>query len=214
MNEINVDILRPFGPRILKASVPQKMIDQLNTHCEKRTEEEHDASTELVGHVNQELTCDLNEIDAFGVLLFNLTKALYEQFMAERKEEIKTPPERLSIHNSWFVRSFENDYNPTHIHTGSSFSCVLYLKIPEGIKEVNTKNNKKKYPTEGYIDFIYGGSGLICPANLCVQPRVGDLYIFPSELFHTVYPFYGDGERRSFSANMSLDTKRAANGIN
>ena len=85
MNEIKVDILRPFGPRILKASVPQKMIDQLNTHCEKRTEEKHDASTELVGHVNQELTCDLNEIDAFGVLLFNLTKALYEQFMAERK---------------------------------------------------------------------------------------------------------------------------------
>ena len=60
MNEIKVDILRPFGPRILKANVPHKIIDQLNTHCEERTEEEHDASTELVGHVNQELICDLN----------------------------------------------------------------------------------------------------------------------------------------------------------
>ena len=33
--EIEVDILRPFGPRILKATVPQNMIDALNAQCDE-----------------------------------------------------------------------------------------------------------------------------------------------------------------------------------
>ena len=112
--------------------------------------------------------------------------------------------EKIAVHHAWFVRSFENDYNPTHIHTNGSSSCVLYLKIPPGISDKNSKNTHEKYATEGYIDFVYGSSSTVNPGNMCIQPKVGDLYIFPASLFHTVYPFYGEGERRSFSANISL----------
>ena len=64
--EIEVDILRPFGPRILKAKVPQNMIDALNAQCDellKNDEErkERDASDDLVGHVFEELRCDLEK---------------------------------------------------------------------------------------------------------------------------------------------------------
>ena len=41
----------------------------------------------------------------------------------------------LQIVSGWFVRQFENEYNPLHIHTGSRLSCVGYLKLPEGIEE-------------------------------------------------------------------------------
>jgi hypothetical protein len=37
-----------------------------------------------------------------------------------------------------------------------------------------------------------------------VKPQVGDFYVFPSQLFHCVYPFYTKGERRSFSMNMNF----------
>ena len=37
-----------------------------------------------------------------------------------------------------------------------------------------------------------------------VKPQVGDFYVFPSELFHCVYPFHTEGERRSFSANFNF----------
>jgi hypothetical protein len=40
------------------------------------------------------------------------------------------------------------------------------------------------------------------------MPIVGDIFIFPAHLFHTVYPFFGEGERRSFSANISLQAKK------
>ena len=137
-----------------------------------------------------------------------ITQSLQEETLmaggGDRGWRAQMQAEKIAIHHSWFVRSFENDYNPTHIHTNGSFSCVLYLKIPPGISDKNSRNTHEKYATEGYIDFVFGSSTTVCPGNMCVQQKVGDLYIFPAFLYHTVYPFYGEGERRSFSANMSL----------
>jgi len=33
------------------------------------------------------------------------------------------------------------------------------------------------------------------------QPEVGDIFMWPADLLHTVYPFLGDGIRRSCSFN-------------
>jgi hypothetical protein len=35
-------------------------------------------------------------------------------------------------------------------------------------------------------------------------PEVGDMYVFPGYIQHTVYPFKGDGERRCIAFNMDL----------
>ena len=203
----------PFGPRILKATVPQNILNTLNAYCEEILEtenrEELDISKDLVGHVQEEWSFNLEKVPDFGNMLFILTKGLYEQFINERKEEQTEVPESLVVHKSWFVRAFENDYNPTHMHTSGSYSCVLYLKVPDTISDTNSKNVNKTV-TEGYLDFIYGTSLVCCAGNLCLKTEIGDLYIFPSYLFHAAYPFYGEGERRSFSANMSLGVKKEA----
>ena len=214
--QFEVNILRPFGPRILHAKMPKQFVDALNKQCDKILEddnkrEELDESHELVGHVAEELRCNIQdpELNAFGGFLGNLTAGLHDEFMKENhvRSDEKTAQEIL-IHSSWFVRSFEGDYNPTHIHTNGTFSCVAYLKVPEGISHKNSRNVKEKYATEGYIDFIFGSSSVVTPGNLCCMPIVGDIFIFPAHLFHTVYPFFGEGERRSFSANISLQAKK------
>ena len=212
-HQIEAQVLTPFGPRILKATVPQNILNTLNAYCEEILEtenrEELDISKDLVGHVQEEWSFNLEKVPDFGNMLFILTKGLYEQFINERKEEQTEVPESLVVHKSWFVRAFENDYNPTHMHTSGSYSCVLYLKVPDTISDTNSKNVNKTV-TEGYLDFIYGTSLVCCAGNLCLKPEIGDLYIFPSYLFHAAYPFYGEGERRSFSANMSLGVKKEA----
>ena len=38
-----------------------------------------------------------------------------------------------------------------------------------------------------------------------IKPKVGDFYLFPNYLMHTVYPFYGKDERRSISFNATID---------
>jgi|TARA_E500000305_G_C3992369_1_gene222692 hypothetical protein len=211
-SKLEVNILKPFGPRILHASMPKEFVETLNSECDEiLTDEEKrkelDESAELVGHVAEELKCDLNkpQFRKYGGFLCDLVKFLHVSFLEEKDVRAKNEiPDRLIVHNSWFVRSFEYDYNPTHIHTSGAYSCVAYLKVPEGISEKNSRNTKEKYATEGYIDFIYGTSSVVNAGNLCCKPAVGDIYIFPAHLYHTVYPFFGEGERRSFSANLSL----------
>jgi|TARA_R110000824_G_scaffold337216_2_gene523715 hypothetical protein len=203
MEHIEAEVLSPFGPRILKTTVPSETLALLNSFCDfllkSDQREEQDIAKDLVGHVQEELSHDLEHTPDIGNMLFSLTKGLYEHCVPGPSEDI----EKLVVHKSWFVRAFENDYNPTHMHTSGSYSCVLYLKVPETISDTNSKYVDKQ-ATEGYLDFVYGTSLVCCPGNLCVQPKAGDLYVFPAYLFHTAYPFYGEGERRSFSANMSL----------
>jgi uncharacterized protein (TIGR02466 family) len=210
VKELEVNILRPFGPRILHGKIPQDYVDELNNECDsiiadEQKRKDFDESHELVGHVSEELRCDMHnpKLKKFGGFLCDLAKCLHNEFLKEKKVN-QVEPDQLAIHTAWFVRSFEYDYNPTHIHTGGTFSCVAYLKVPDSISTVNKRNTKEKYATEGYIDFIYGTSSVVTSGNICCLPVVGDIYIFPSHLYHTVYPFYGAGERRSFSANMSL----------
>jgi hypothetical protein len=115
-------------------------------------------------------------------------------------DKSKTPS--LDITAAWFVRQFENEYNPMHDHANCTLSCVGYLKLPEGIDEEWKEDYKDHYPANGHINFIYGTDGLYTNSNFLVKPQVGDFYIFPSYLYHGVYPFYTKGERRSFSMNM------------
>ena len=48
----------------------------------------------------------------------------------------------------------------------------------------------------------------MCDSKYEIKPKVGDFYIFPHYLMHTVYPFKGtDEERRSISFNAVIDEK-------
>ena len=213
-DDIKVDILKPFGPWILHTKIPNETIKMLNRECDNIVKNEQkrksaDASKSLVGHVTEELEIDLQskpKLKDFGMLLGDLTKCLFDEHgKLKPKRFDDNAPLKFYIHNTWFVRSFEADYNPVHIHTSGQFTCVLYLKVPKGIGVKNTRNKNEPYTTEGYIDFIYGSTNLVNSGSYSVMPVVGDLYIFPAYLFHTVYPFFGKGERRSLSANFTLD---------
>ena len=97
------------------------------------------------------------------------------------------------------VRQFAHDYNPIHFHDGD-ISGVGYLKIPK-----NFNKGKKKYKTNGSIDFINGSRMFLNQSIFNHQPKVGDLLFFPNYLMHTAYPFLVDGERRSFSFNAEIE---------
>jgi hypothetical protein len=45
-----------------------------------------------------------------------------------------------------------------------------------------------------------------------VRPKPNDFFIFPADMYHTVYPFRSDGERRSFSMNIILSEQENDDG--
>ena len=70
--------------------------------------------------------------------------------------------------------------------------------------------NSSSGAVDGFTYFTWGTNGMR-DVNMLrpiteeyVKPEVGTLIMFPSWLRHSVNPFFGDGERRTFSANINI----------
>ena len=112
--------------------------------------------------------------------------------------------QRITILSTWVNFMVAGEFNPPHIHTRCDFSSVLFIKIPEKLKEEN-----KKFPGggkgPGSISFTYGESQPYSISHTDYFPEEGDLFIFPATLTHFVAPFMCKEERISISANLKFE---------
>ena len=128
-----------------------------------------------------------------------LKSTLQSSIKAFVKKSTGKVPKQIRLKNFWVVRQFAHDYNPVHFHDGD-ISGVGYLKLPK-----NFSASRKKYKTNGSIDFIHGSRMFLNKSIFNHIPKIGDLLLFPNYLMHTAYPFNVKGERRSFSFNAEID---------
>jgi len=203
------EFFAPFGPVMGYFRMPETLVDQLNAAMSDRL---NDHSDYLVGKVSQELAFDQNLINLAASGL-GQTMIEYHAWAKKRNAlgeyDPSTKRYELQIMAGWFVRQFENEYNPLHMHTGCTISCAGYLKLPEGIEKEWEEDYKDHHPSHGHIQFAHGTDTHYSFSNFMAKPRVGDFYIFPSYMFHCVYPFKTPGERRSFSMNFAVDESDA-----
>ena len=195
-------IINPFGPKIAVFKIPKKIIILINKEVEmilknKEKLKKSNYSNKLVGQVKQEFQLSKNFINKHLIRFINNSVKTYIKKSSNRNAK------KISLKNLWIVRQFKNEYNPIHFHSGD-ISGVGYLNIPKKITQGN-----KKLKTNGTIDFIYGSKSFLNNSIFNHRPKVGDLILFPNYLMHTAYPFKRDGERRSFSFNLSIDKKTA-----
>lgn len=199
----NKQFFSPFGPTIGYYKMKNEMVNELNVSIDKNLKDHSDS---LVGKVSQELSFDeelknttIENLKDFITEYHNYTK-LRNSMGKEKLDPSKKY--QIDVTGAWYVRQFEHEYNPLHTHTGCTISCVGYLSLPEGIEDEWEDDYKDHYPANGHINFSYGTDGSHSCSSFLIKPKVGDFYVFPSYLFHSVYPFYTKGERRSFSMNM------------
>ena len=188
---------RAFGPTIGKSKLSKKIITVLNTHVDKsQLSKNNDYSSKLASQIK-------NEIKISRIIINkSLSKELIKNIKIYlNKSDIKNIKE-IKIINLWVVRQFKNEYNPIHYHEGQ-LSGVGYLKIPKDMNQNKFVKNKK-IKTNGTIDFINGQKNFLSKSIYNLNPKFGDLLIFPNYLMHTAYPFNVDGERRSFSFNAQI----------
>lgn len=108
-----------------------------------------------------------------------------------------------SIAGMWINRQHQYETNPEHKHDGD-LSFVLYLQVPEELRQEHNQY-RGQGPGPGSIQFRYG-EYLDWVINVqSFFPRVGQLFIFPAELSHSVTPFKSDVERISVSGNIFLN---------
>ena len=202
MDKIDLKIVRPFGPTYAYAKIPNNIVETLNNYIDKIVKDKNKKDTlnfgeSLVGDVTEEFLLEKEIAEKSGWLNF-LSTCVHKWIEIETGKKIST----FNVLSSWIVRQFEGEYNPVHIHSGH-LSGVGYLKVPDdwGSYSQNNKRNNQN----GKIDFIFGNRGFLSNGNILAKPKVGDFYLFPNYLFHTVYPFSGNEERRSVSFNARID---------
>ena len=192
---------RAFGPTIGKSKLSKKIINFLNAYIDKsQISKKNDYSSKLTSQIR-------NEIKIPNLITSkNLSKELIKNIKSYlQKSDIKKIKE-IKLINLWVIRQFKNEYNPIHYHDGQ-LSGVGYLQIPKNMNQNKFVKNKK-IKTNGTIDFINGQKNFLSKSIYNLNPKLGDLLIFPNYLMHTAYPFNVDGERRSFSFNVKILFKK------
>jgi len=192
---------RAFGPTLGKGKLSKKILKVINTHVDKTViSKKNDYSSKLVSQIKDEVKLNGTFIKK------NLSKELIRNI--KKYLEVSGVPKikEVKIINLWVVRQFKNEYNPIHYHSGQ-LSGVGYLKIPKNMNQNKVVKNKK-VKTNGTIDFINGQKNFLSKSIYNLNPKIGDLLIFPNYLMHAAYPFNVDGERRSFSFNAKITFKK------
>ena len=201
--------IEPFSPAILERQVPQKFIDIVNrvgdeVVSDETKSREWDFSENLVGKVSKEVQIPIVDKAEKKYCLDYMKESclLFLQEMLKKNrtyewnkltgvgtsQNLYPSPENIHLANSWIVSQYKGEYNPWHKHSGN-FSAVMYLKIPEGMNKFMEKEYDDHYPCSGLIQFMYGESQDFRSDTLTCLPEVGKMYLFPSWLKHSVYPF-------------------------
>ena len=203
--------------KLMAVQFPDFFIDDINKHIDEvivPAKVSHKG--QLVGQINKNeksekwaFPLDSEMGKDFKTIVDRCATSLLNDKLGYQRDSI------AEAFEAWTVHSYAGDYNHLHAHgceTPAGLSCILYLKVPKCIEE------KPEFPTlhnaAGGID---GFTGLITSTNTIndvyrlkldaqeyIKPKKGFMMIFPNWLQHCVMPFFGDGERRTMSANFNI----------
>ena len=192
---------RAFGPTMGKGKLSRKFIDIINLQVEKNPlSKKNDYSSKLASQIKNEVKLSNSFVKK------KLSKELIKNIENYLKDSKIDKIKEIKIINLWVVKQLKNEYNPIHYHDGQ-LSGVGYLKIPKNMNQ-NKMIKNKKIKTNGTIDFVNGQRSFLSKSIYNLNPKVGDLVLFPNYLMHTAYPFNIDDERRSFSFNVKILFKK------
>ena len=115
----DIHLMAPFGPTMGYFRMPDELVNKLN---DKMSDKLIDYSDSLVGKVSEELAFDedIIKIAQEGIGKF---VGMYQAYtddrnsMGNKKLDNDKYNYGLQVVSGWFVRQFENEYNPLHIHT-------------------------------------------------------------------------------------------------
>jgi len=190
-----------LGTAVAKYKFPNEYLVLLNNLIDEKLKNNslQKFSESLAGELENEYNL-LNNLTYPILNAFNLYACNY-------LNRLQINFKKFKLVSCWFNEQKKYEYNPLHTHNGrevnTGISSVLYLKIPECIKQAKAKN-RKEVPKDGRLEFIKESQTFLTNHNYIAHPVEGDFYLFPYNLHHCVYPFKGEGIRRSLSFNMDI----------
>jgi len=198
-----------LGQSILKYQVPLDLYHALNTIYESNINELLPANEQLAGKIEKEHSLfydgeNESKVKKHNLLNFeilNWFNAVFNHYLIfNHVVEFK-----ININSIWVNEMKANEYNPAHIHQGTSsagLSSVMILKLPDTFgEEYSAKHN----PTNGKLQMLGTAAGQFAKVDYEPKLEVRDFYVFPYDMRHVVYPFNGTtSTRRTLAANCDV----------
>ena len=183
-----------WGPFLYKTSVTQEELNSIKKLCTKKSK---DYRRSLAGLIKNEYEIDHKKLFPIINPHFHSYTIAYSDYTS------KMLGNKIELISAWvnYMTKFES--NPIHTHT-DDLSFVIYTQVPKKLKEEanNTVSNNTR---PGSINFLYTlETGKYHLNQHTFMPEVGDFFIFPASLHHSVNHFQSEGERISISGNLTV----------
>ena len=118
----------------------------------------------------------------------------------------------FTLSSMWVNYQKQYEFNPLHDHTGV-FSFVIWMQIPtdyEDQKQISITKDSNVDVVSNFVLNYHNTLGMIAQHVYAMSKEMeGTMLFFPSQLMHSVYPFFNcNKDRISISGNISIDTNR------
>ncbi len=209
--EVKIDVIKPFGYMIFRAKIPNNIVEKINLLCDSViSEKKRYWGSNLAGKIQNEWLVSDHMEDELKKFFCNIADAYIKNCQAQGRN-FDPYGSNQGITSAWMNEMKKFEYNPVHCHTHCLLSSVLFLKVPDFESNPIIPPVPDKIFCDGYLEFIntsfFPGTG--DAGNKLIKPEVGDFYIFPAGLQHTVYPFGCEGIRRSMAINFAQAENKA-----
>ena len=199
----------PLGQTVLKYQVPLDVFNTINNIYETKYQTLPPANKQLIGKIEKEHSlfyqgADTSKMHHHNMLTNNVLQWI-NKVMDHYLDFNKIKGYKKSLNSIWVNQMFQHEYNPIHVHQGTLFtglSSVMILKLP---KSFGVEYSSSHTPTNGKLQIMGNGVGQFATCDYSPDIAERNFYIFPYDIRHCVYPFNGEGYRRTLSANMDVD---------
>ncbi len=198
-----------LGQSVLKYQVPLDIYNTINHIYDTKYPELKPANKQLVGKIEKEHSLFYNGEDSSKMTKHNhLPQNVLQWFEQKVRHYLnwnKIRDYKIHTNSIWVNEMDEHEYNPVHVHRGAlltGVAALMVLKLPDNMGK---EYSSPQAPMNGKLQMMGAVNGHFAHCDYSPQLKERDLYIFPYDMRHCVYPFNGNGKRRTMPCNIDVD---------
>jgi len=207
MNTLNFNFVF-LGQSVLRYEVPLDVYNTINHIYETKRNELPPANLQLVGKIQNEHSLFFdgepnNKMHPHNYLPQDVLE-WFKKVMHHYLDWNRIIEYKIHLNSIWVNEMKEHEYNPVHVHQGSLYtglSSVMILKLP---KNTGVEYSSSDKPMNGSLQILGNASGQFANVDYGPTLKERSLFIFPYDMRHCVYPFNGEGFRRTLACNVDV----------
>ena len=172
--EVSFDMRNKFALQMLHVTLPSHFVDKINNFIDGKVENldviRQNSDSKYPPGIDLDIGLTEDNQDV------KLLKSTLDTICGEYLRQIGHGDSHVDVFESWSILSYAGDYNPLHDHdsaTPAGLSTILYLKVPECIRELPDPDDMLVFPSwlkHAVMPFYGDGERRIISANANVIP--------------------------------------------